>query len=522
MGRAFTPSRSAIYGAPEREALIDVGNTMLGQLQDWSDEQVQGEYRRQVSNASMAMEKERQGLHAFMRENQNDPGSWRTKFAADREKIHKSILAGITQPQAKQVVEAELNESLQKWEGWIDESAAKQTAVNFNADFETGVKSFLTESTQFGDQTDLMEHLGAAISHVDTNFGGGKLPPDMIPTQAAADALKRKISQKMIGDYLTQQALATGREDILDRANEIGEGVFGPGQPLFGPEDLGKLKETVTAYANAAKSETNKARTARADAFEKDVTIKLLRGEFATADEKGKPINLRDAIISNPDLEPEKIRALENLYQEQAAAGGKNKKYTDLEKLEAYIDIRTERDPEKKLGLLRKHAAGLGFNEVQSLYDKMNKPADGDDHLTSGLNTVITALRNVRTLQKKEPEIAKIHVDLLRLQDQVLRQWDAHPEWTADQKISYMELILAPAKQQAGKNILARMSDALGRFPTGMGAEPKAAPPAQKEPPDLPEPQSVDEWKKTTARLKWYDPEGAKAYYQKWEKKWQK
>lgn len=448
MARAFTPSRSAIYGAPDRQAMIGVANTLSSALDDWSEEEIQGEYRRQVSNASVAMEKERQGLAQFMRDNQRDPSAWKKQFAQNREKIRKGVLDGLTQPQAKQTAELELNESLQQWEGWINDNASKQTAINTNADYETGLAGFY-ESHEYADETDVMSRLSAGLTHIDHGFNGGQMPVDSLPNQEAAEAEKRKLARQVLGDFGLQQALAGGNEEWLDTLNDRAKGVF-DGDPLFGPDDLAKVKKQFTAASNAAKTEANTARSARAEAFERDTTLKLLRGEFTAQDEKGNSYNLRDAILNNPDLSPEKIRTLENLYQEQAKP--LKKPYDETGKLAAYIAIRSETDPKKKLDLLKEHAQGLGFNEVQSLYDKMTDPTSDDSHLSQGLDKTISAMRKVRiTNTTTEEDDIKTESELLRLQNKVLRTWDAHPDWTEGQKIDEMEKLLLPSKNEAAK-----------------------------------------------------------------------
>jgi hypothetical protein len=429
--------------------MVGVARTIQGALQDYSDEEIQGEYRRQTSNASVAMERERQSLVQFMRDNQKDPSSWKKQFAQNREKIRKGILDGITQPQAKQAAELELSESLQQWEGWINDNAAKQIAVNTNADYETGLADFYRPK-QFADETDAMTHLSAGLTHIEGGYNGGSMPVDSLPTPAAAEAEKRKLARQVLGDYGLQQALAGGNEEWIDNLNDRAKGIF-EGEELFGPEDLADVKKRYRSAANAAKTEANSARIARADAFERDVTLKLLRGEFTAKDDKGKPYNLRDAILGNKDLTPEKMRTLENLYQEQVKPA--KKAYDESEKLSAYIAIRSEPDPAKKLDLLKQHAQGLGFNEVQSLYDKMTDPAADDSHLSGGLDKIIGAMRKIRiTDQTTEEQDIKTETDFLRLQNKILRTWDAHPDWTEGQKIDEMEKILIPAQDQAGKD----------------------------------------------------------------------
>jgi len=448
-----------IYGAPERAALLDLGGTMMGQLQDWSNEQIQGEYRRQVSNASIAMERERQGLQVLMRENQNDPGSWRKKLTENLPRIRKGIMGGITQPQAKQQVEMELNESFQKWEGWIDESAAKQTAHNTNADFETGVKSFLTESVQFADETDLMEHLGSAFGHIDQGYNGGKLPVDMVPTPAAADALKRNLAQKMIGDYLTQQALATGNEAILDAGNEIGAGVLGQGQPLFGPEELGKLKKQVKAATTAAKGDAEAARQAQADALDQEVTTALLSGHLMKLDKNGKEISYRDILLADTTLTPPRKSTLVEKWDHIAEERAKGKTYSALEQLRAYDKVLTA-EPDKQMDTLMRNAHILGDAVSRSLYDRINKAEDTE--LVGGLNKTIDAIRSVRKdtanyTPEEERKAAQGELDLLRLKKKVLDSFAAHPDWTEKQKIDEMQSILAPAKNEAAKGTVSNL-----------------------------------------------------------------
>lgn len=435
-----------------------IGDTMMAEFEGQSNDQIEIEYRRQVSNGTIARENERHGLTKFMQENQNAPDTWRPFLAKNKERIRKGILSGITQPQARHQVELELNEDLAGWDRWLDDSALKQTGINANADFLTGVKRYQGPAPQFNDLTDFQSYLQAANLHIEQGHNGGKNPVDALPTRAVADAASRGLTQHITGEYLLQQALATGNEALVTEANGYARN-FGATEEeqLFGPEELADLKKRYDLMTKAAQSQAHAERTGRADAFEQQTTRDILTGKFTFKDEKGNEVNWRDAIIANPDLEPEKKRTLESEYRQQVNLRAKGKEYTEAEKLEAYISVRTEQDPKKKLDLLKKNAPVLGFNEVQSLYDKMNKTTDDDSHLASGLQSAITAIVNLREKNETKIPLGTIHVDTLRLQDRILREWDVHPDWTSEQKLNFMETVLAPAKAEAGKSVVSNL-----------------------------------------------------------------
>jgi len=290
MARAFTPSRSALYGAPEHRARIGVADTILGALVHESNEEIDALYRQQVSSGNIAKEKERQALRTYMQEHQAEPEKWRGHFAKSRERIRKGVMSGITQPQARNVVSLELDESMAEWEGWIGNNAAVQAAANTNADYQSGLKG-LYESRAYLDDTDMVSHLSAGLTHIESGFNGGSQPVDSVPTRAVAEQAKRDFTRRVVGDYLAQQALAAGDPGILDHANDMAPRSVLDDQidvPLFGPDDIRALKKGVELELSAARIQADKVNAERVKTNDRNLraaVLQTLRGAAKPGEE---------------------------------------------------------------------------------------------------------------------------------------------------------------------------------------------------------------------------------------------
>ncbi|HUT60735.1 MAG TPA: hypothetical protein VNA25_23055, partial [Phycisphaerae bacterium] len=284
----------------------------------------------------------------------------------------------------------------------------------------------------------------------------------------AVNQQRADLAVKQIAANFLMAEVAT-RPEVLDEANEVLEDLYGEEVPegaKFTPAEIAEMRDGYKRSVKTAEAEAKRERDAVADAYDADVTVMTLSGQFTRKDKNGNKIDTRQEIINHPYLTPARKTTLTNQWDAAVAAYAKGEKYSEQQKLDAYIQIRTEADPTKKLELMTEHSAGLGFTEMKSIYEKMNKTTGDDSILASSLNTAISAVRSFRTSIVKDADeyegseddraaaISKLNINLLRTQNNILREWDAHPEWTDDQRITAMEATLIPVKAEAGKEIV--------------------------------------------------------------------
>ena len=253
MGQAFIPSRSMLYGSPDRQAMIDVGRTLMGQLQDWSEEEIQADFVQQTSRAGIAFLKERNAFFREMQDNHgDDPDLWLKEFAKRKLDMSNGILKGLTQPRAKQAMQLELDEGFAKMKFDLDNAAREQKAKNLNTNFVVGREEFRRSVDYRGDESNLMARVREMVGFVTKNRNPGGMPahPD-VATPEAARLQVRTIGREMIKDYSLQQALATGDESYIDKINELGERIFGDKEPLLEPEEKHQLKRQYLEMVHA-------------------------------------------------------------------------------------------------------------------------------------------------------------------------------------------------------------------------------------------------------------------------------
>jgi hypothetical protein len=238
MARAFNPSRNAIFGAPERQAAVGVAGTIMGALVSRSDRQIAEEDARQSSNATIAILREGQELRTMMEENAADPMSWKGIFAKNKPKIRGAVMKGVTQPGARRKAHLELNETMARWEGMIQNESAAQTTRNADTDFKVAMEGF-SERQTYVTTEDVLIRMDKANKVINDRLATGRLTNDQ------AEALKRDISQSMFGDFLMQEAMRQPTEEegiaIIESANTYSL----PGKPddgeVFGPDDIEAL-----------------------------------------------------------------------------------------------------------------------------------------------------------------------------------------------------------------------------------------------------------------------------------------
>lgn len=234
------------------------------------------------------------------------------------------------------------------------------------------------------------------------------------------------------------------------------------------PEDYRYFQGLASSARNTTVAKANMQRNQAAAAFESEATISMLSGVFDYKDEDGTTVNYKQAIIDDPNLTPAKRRMLDDFYDEQVAAFKETKPYNELQQLEAHIEISREKDPAKFMKLIRKHAAGLGAAQVEGYFDKRNNPGKDYTDQAAVLDDAIGAMRTYRVgaIKKNRKEyasekdveraIAGAYINSLRMQNRVLDEWDAHEEWTYEQRTRGMEDVVGPLKEEIGKDIVLR------------------------------------------------------------------
>ncbi|MFH0826095.1 MAG: hypothetical protein V2B18_25370 [Pseudomonadota bacterium] len=316
MAQGWTPSRSRIYGALQYQAVGEMAGQMGDRLRAKSEEEIDAERIRQHSNGRIALMKERQDLLTkITKEGPRDTESWVPTLEKSWSAIHDGVLSGITQPDAKQALELELNEAKADLEIRLKKAASDQDVENQVLDFNTNYKTLFTESVEYHDYDEMTDHLGEGLRFLDENHQkGGVLA---VATPDALEFEKRKLTRRIVGNFAVQQALIGDDEGIINQVND-----FAPrsptdpekASPLFGPDELADLHKDYDAIANAAKAEVAKVRTEQSLAAESFLSDKINNGIFAWQDEQGKKVYARQFVVENEYFTPQtKARLLDEV-----------------------------------------------------------------------------------------------------------------------------------------------------------------------------------------------------------------
>ena len=374
MARAFTPSRSMIYGAPEREALVDIGNTVMGALTNWGEEKLQADYMEQMSAGSVALSRERNALFGRMTtEKAKSPDDWVPTFQKGKEQIRNKILGGIRQPRARRMMQLKMEEEFADWEAKLGNAAIQQKAANIQTNYEVWREGVKTESNDYSGPMAmdlLMGNVKDVLESVDQahNAGGLAAHPD-VATPEAAELEKRTLVRGLVEDYAVQTALATGDEGVIDNINGITEAIFGDtGKPVFGPEEKAEAKKRYKAMAHAAKTAADQARTERATAAERDLTVRMLKGERVVKDDKGVERSILDLVQDNQDFSPATIRTLSEMYWKDPQ---KRAETSRSERMTAYAALSRE--------TARLQAGEIGYDRWRRVYAAHAQELDEED-----------------------------------------------------------------------------------------------------------------------------------------------
>ena len=282
VARAFTPSRSAIYGSPERRAAGDFAGQVLGILGDLSDFQIEAEDRRQISNANIALMKEKRAIKDRMANSADSPDKWLQDYKESRQKVYDGVMSGVTQPGARNAIESKLNEELESWNDWIKDESEKQSGINTNTDYELGRSAWL-EDRKYSSPEEVFEHIQGFITHEQVGWNGGDKPVDRFPTEAAYTESVREGTEQILGNYIMQ---APDAEEILKDPNAyfgiISKSVLGKDASIFSPTDIAKLKSQYKTRKAINEADAKKAIEIREAEVETKAREFAVKGDFGS------------------------------------------------------------------------------------------------------------------------------------------------------------------------------------------------------------------------------------------------
>lgn len=278
MARAFAAPRSTV-ATPVQAAQQNVAQIGLNILADVSERQITAEDRRQVTEATVAIERERQNLKALMRENASDPDAWLTTYTNDRQKIRDSIMSGVTQPGARAVIEPDLELKLQQWEGWLEDEAYQQRETNRVTSYETARTEFMERTPTYSGLEDAGERYLAAVELTNNAYGGGRSPVPRLAPDGAREAENRALARKIFGDWARQHVDGMDPKKAaaeIDQLNAMLEQQFGL-EEVFGYDDLKAMKQEAKQAYEIAQAEADRKEKERQAALMDSVYTEELR-----------------------------------------------------------------------------------------------------------------------------------------------------------------------------------------------------------------------------------------------------
>jgi len=285
--RSFRPPASGIFGQADRAASLQLASAGMALLQQLSDEEIAVEDSRQVSNAMAALETERGKLNAYMDENPDSADQWGQWFAGEQDSIRQRVMAGITQPGARERVSGALTETFAGWSNTVADRRRGQIWKNSNTDFGTRQKARATQSRSFKSEDDMIAYFAEGLTDIQdaaTHDPETGRPP--LISEDEAVELRRELAHQAIGDYLAQ--ISVGIEDkklrnaTIERANELAAD-FGLPEQTFGPDDLRALKTKVEQIRKAARQTADDEREAMLDKFSTELANTVSQGDYVKA-----------------------------------------------------------------------------------------------------------------------------------------------------------------------------------------------------------------------------------------------
>ena len=242
MARMFTPSRSALYGSPEREAAMGISGVGMKILGDLAELDIQTEANREMANARAAMQAVWGGIKRYMIENPGDAAEWSKWVAEQRDTFFNDVLSGVKNNRAREAVSLDFETRFAGWNEEVKTAASMQIAKNANTDFETRHNSSL-QSQDYATSSEMVKAWKEGSDDIDRAHVQGL---DIAATGEQAKELKRELALRIVGDFLVPLAIATGDESLFDSADEYAEGFGlkeeGSTKEYFGPDVINKWK----------------------------------------------------------------------------------------------------------------------------------------------------------------------------------------------------------------------------------------------------------------------------------------
>ena len=311
VARAFTPSRSMIYGSPDRQAAGNLAGQVLGILGDLSDLQIEAEDRRQISNANIALMKEKRSLKDRMAKSADSPDKWLQDYKESRQKIYDGVMSGVTQPGARDAIGSKLNEELESWNDWIKDESEKQSGINTNTDYELGRAAWL-EDRKYSSPEEVFGHIQGYITHEQVGWNNGDKPVDRFPTESAYKESMREGTRTILSNYIMQ---APDGEEILKDPNKyfgiISKSVLGKDTPIFNPTDIAKLKSQYKTRKAINEADAKKTIELR------EVEVETKAREFAVKGDFGSGIDSINGALGElgPDWHSAALTKYQNAFR---------------------------------------------------------------------------------------------------------------------------------------------------------------------------------------------------------------
>ena len=163
MAKAFNTRQG---GSPEA-ALAGIGSTLINLSSVLSDEGIDKETNRQVSNFRIAMLAGATARDDFVADNADDPEAFLRYTSDIRENLRIEATKGLTTAEAKEIGSLEFDETMAKWESGLATSARKQAGRNAVTDSNLSSKMFMS-SRAFKDEPGFLEYHSEGLIHFAT------------------------------------------------------------------------------------------------------------------------------------------------------------------------------------------------------------------------------------------------------------------------------------------------------------------------------------------------------------------
>lgn len=372
---------------PDYQAQGRIGQTLFRFGAEWMASDIAAEDARQVGNAEIAMLAEWDELQKAFDASADKPESWDGLFEKEKGRIRTQVIAGATQPGARQKIGSLVDTKFANWKSTIGTAARGQARRNQARDFAKGMK-ILNQVPDYGGD------VGALQGRVKTTDDYIERQPYLTPNEKL-DA-KRDYRQIQITGYLLQ----TGDEDAIDNPNNFVNvndlflpGFEGERQELFGPPETTELKKQWKSAVNTANAENKVAMEAARDKALDEYTEAIAGGDFSN--------ELVQKIAADPRLDAYSTerRVMINWQKQMARAvnEGKPNPLTERQNDELYwTDYKLAEDGEISETELRSHVGkdGYSIDDYQEIKRVLGTDVSGKSRAKE-ISTAISDLDDV-------------------------------------------------------------------------------------------------------------------------------